>query len=265
MGMTRRCLVMLAAVLLAAPLARGADLPELQKTGTLRVLVVDGSPAFFALHPSAPDRPGLDREILDGFCRLNKLTLKVVEVPSWDALVPQLLAGQGDVAAGGVTATESRKKLVGFTAEVFPTRDVVLTRKPHRVVQTLDQFREEKVGVIKGTSMAENAAAAGLKSVDDSLGSDGIQSALAAGKVTASVDGVEDALLLQQGDPALQIGMFLGPPASLAFAVRKGDTALRGALDDYIGNLRRTPTWSRLVVKYFGVSALEVLKKARAQ
>jgi len=33
------------------------------------------------------------------------------------------------------------------------------------------------------------------------------------------------------------------------------------ALDDYLANLRRTPTWSRLVVQYFGESALEILQK----
>ena len=32
-----------------------------------------------------------------------------------------------------------------------------------------------------------------------------------------------------------------------------------------IENLRKTATWSRLAVKYFGESAPEVLKKARAE
>ena len=31
------------------------------------------------------------------------------------------------------------------------------------------------------------------------------------------------------------------------------------------GNLRRTPTWDRLVVKYFGEAASEILRRARAQ
>lgn len=35
------------------------------------------------------------------------------------------------------------------------------------------------------------------------------------------------------------------------------------ALDDYVANVRRTPTRGRLVVKYFGESGLEILKKSR--
>ncbi len=57
--------------------------------------------------------------------------------------------------------------------------------------------------------------------------------------------------------------MFLGPPRSLAYAVRKEDRELLRVLDGYIDNVRKTPTWSRLVVKYFGAAAPEVLKKAR--
>jgi ABC-type amino acid transport substrate-binding protein len=38
---------------------------------------------------------------------------------------------------------------------------------------------------------------------------------------------------------------------------------LRSALDDYLANVRRSPSWSRLVVQYFGDQALAVLGRAR--
>ena len=71
---------------------------------------------------------------------------------------------------------------------------------------------------------------------------------LESGKVTTLVDGVEDALLLQQADPAIQIGSFLGAPESLAFAVGKDSPQRRQALDGYLSNFRRTPSWNRLLV-----------------
>jgi hypothetical protein len=46
--------------------------------------------------------------------------------------------------------------------------------------------------------------------------------------------------------------------------VRPDAPQLREALDEYITNVRHTSTWSRLVVKYYGDSALEVLQKSRA-
>ena len=57
----------------------------------------------------------------------------------------------------------------------------------------------------------------------------------------------------------------MGPPGSLAFGVRKDVPRLKHALDEYVTNLRRTPTWGRLVVKYFGDRAPELLKRARGE
>lgn len=49
----------------------------------------------------------------------------------------------------------------------------------------------------------------------------------------------------------------------IAWAVRKSDADLRAALDEYLGNVRRGPSWSRLIVKYFGDQALQVLGKGK--
>jgi ABC-type amino acid transport substrate-binding protein len=133
------------------------------------------------------------------------------------------------------------------------------------VVTTLADLRGEKVGTIKGTSMAEAVAAAGVPNVVDTITTRKLPEALQTGQVTAVVLGVENAITAQRDDAAMQLGLFLGPPRSLAYAVRKTDAALLAALTEYIDNVRRTPTWSRLVVKYFGEAAPEILKKARQE
>lgn len=155
---------------------------------------------------------GFDREVLEGFVSLHKLRLVLVQIPSWDGLIPALKEGRGDVIAGRFTVTEARRKEIDFTQEVFPTRNVAMSRSPHPVVATL-----------------------------------------------------EHAIAERHEDPAIQLGVFVGPPTSLAYGVRKQDTGLLAALDEYVGNLRRTPTWSRLVVKYFGAEAPEILRKARSE
>jgi peptidoglycan lytic transglycosylase F len=262
MAATIRSLLGLALLLVAAGPVNAADLPEIRKGGVLRVLVVDGSPSFFKVKGAGD--PGLDREVLDGFARLHGLKLGVVEAPSWAALVPWLLDGRGDVLAGGVTETPARAQRIDFTAEVMPTRQVLVTRKPTRVLASADQLRDERVGTVKGSSMAEALQAAGID-FDGSIPSGGVPEALREGRITATLSGIEDALLYQRGDPSIQVGGFLGPPGSLAFGVRKDAPRLKQALDEYIANLRRTPTWGRLVVKYFGDSAPELLRRARGE
>jgi ABC-type amino acid transport substrate-binding protein len=254
----------LGALLVTASLLAG-DLPEIQKRGTLRALAVlsDEETYFVAQRPGLP--PGFDIEVLEGFARLHGLKVELVPASGWDALVPSLLQGRGDVIAGGFTDTESRRRQIDFTVEVFPSRAVVMNRKPRPPIETLEGLRAEKVGTIKGTYMVEELAAAGLTGVDDGIASGGLPEALRSGRITAAVDGVEAALVAQSRDRDLQIGAFVGRPSSLAYGVRKEDMALRRALDEYLGNLRRTPTWNRLVVKYFGSVAPEILRKARTR
>lgn len=129
----------------------------------------------------------------------------------------------------------------------------------------VEELRLERVGTIKGTFMVEALAAAGVPaaSVDASILTGQLPDALRSGRITVAVDGLEAALVAKASDPDLQLGLFLGPPDSLAYGVRKGDAALLEALNEYIANVRRTPTWSRLVIKYFGEAAPEILRKAR--
>jgi membrane-bound lytic murein transglycosylase F len=245
--------------------ATAADLAEVKARGALRVIVMplSASDEFFPIPPGP--RPGFDRAVLDGFAALHRIKLDVVPVEGWDNLIPALLQGRGDVIAGRFTVTDTRLKQIAFTNEVFPSRNVAMTRKPHAPVATVEALREERVGTIKGSSMAEAVrAVVPASNVDDSFPPGGLPGALAAGKVTAVVLGVESAIAAQTHDPDIELGTFVGPPRSLAYGVRKADTALLQALNEYIDNVRRTPTWSRLVVEYFGAAAPEILRKARA-
>ena len=255
----------LMAATLSAASIRAEDLPQLTERGTLRVLVVLSDEEFFFYSTKPGTPPGFDRELLSGFADKHKVKLEAIPVPGWDVLIPWLLKGKGDVIAGGFTATAGRRKQIAFTSEVFPTRTVVITRKPHRVVSSVGELKEEKVGTIRGTMMVEELAAAGVTNVDVSLEAGQFVRALKEKKITAAVDGVEAALRAKLADPDLQIGMFVGPPGSLAYGVRKEDTELLQALDTYVNTMRKTPAWSRLAVKYFGEAAPEILREARKE
>jgi ABC-type amino acid transport substrate-binding protein len=247
--------------------AVAADLADIKERGTLRVLTVldEARPEFFS---TAPGRAGgFDQEIVRGFARLHHLEVVVVAQEGWGGLVPALLAGRGDIIAGRFSDTAARREHIDFTVEVFPSRNVVLTRKPHARIDSVEALCRVRVGVNAGSSMLEALRAAGIPpaNIDDSLPPGTYAQALADAKVEAVVWGVESAVAAQREDPAIELGAFLGPPNSLAWGVRKQDRELKRALDEYIENTRRSLAWNRLVVKYFGEAALEILRRARGE
>jgi ABC-type amino acid transport substrate-binding protein len=245
--------------------ATALDLDQLQKRGVLRVLVVRvaGHDDFFTIERRDP--PGFDREVVEGFAALQRLRLQVVPVRLWDELIPALLAGRADMIAGRFTVTEERRKQISFSREVFPTRPVVVTRRPTPRVATLEALRQVRIGTLRGSSLAEAVRRAGVPAskTDDTLAPGTLPVALAKGQVEAIVLGVENAITAQREDPQLELGLFLGEPGSLAYGLRREDAALLSALDRYIDALRAAPSWSQLVVKYFGANAPEILKMAR--
>ena len=234
------------------------DLPAIEARGTLRILVpADETPEMFAFERGTS--PGFEREMLEGFAALRKVKIEVIPVERFEDILPALQKGQGDVVTG-INDTAARRQAVDFTVEVLPSRHVVVTRKPHPPVGTVFQFRSEKVGVLKGTTWADSASAAGVHPELFAEEKD-VLAALKSGRITSTVISGTEFILAQRHDTDLQVGIVLGSPGSAAWAVRKEDRQLKAALDDYLTGLRHTGSWSRLVVKYFGRDALDVLGK----
>lgn len=246
---------------LALPVSAADDLPAIQKRGTLRVLVEPDTLA--ELYDLKGNAGGMEREILEGFGRLHQLKIETVRSPFEDR-IPTLQKGGGDMIAGGLVASAARRELVSFTEEVMPTRQVAVTRSPAKAVAVREQLRTMTVGVVKGGTAIELLLALGVPRAQIlEFPSDILLAQLKSGKVGAAIMSTTWAISELRKDPAWQLGAFLGAPTGIAFAVRKDQPELLKSLNDYVLNLRRTPTWSRLVVKYFGESARDVLARAR--
>jgi len=247
----------------AAMASEGADLAEVKARGALRViLAADESPDTFAL--TAGTRPGFERDLMERFTQLQNLRLEVVRAPGYADRIPMLLRGEGDVIAA-IFDTPDRREKVAFTSEVIPTHNVAVTLPPHPPIRTLEDLRAVKVGVIRGAQPAEAAAEAGVKPRDlvayEKM--EDLLRALKASEVGAAVLPISELALAAKRVAGLEAGMKVGAPGTVAWAVRKEDNALRTSLDDYLTNVRRSETWSRLVVQYFGDQALAVLGRAR--
>jgi ABC-type amino acid transport substrate-binding protein len=255
----------IALLVLLPSLAASADAADLSARKTLRVLASnEENPRWFSFLSEGD--PGFEREVIEGFARLHKLKLELVPIPRWDEAIPYLVKSRGDVLAG-INATEGRRKVIDFSDELLPARNVVVTRRPQAVVETLDRLWSARVVVVPNTTWSEAVTAAGVPAAQVVEVKD-IQQAMAAlrdGSATATVLDIVDFFFERRSDPALELGMTLGKPLSSSWGVRKEDSALREALNSYLLGLHASPAWSRLIVKYFGEDALAVLGRDKAR
>jgi ABC-type amino acid transport substrate-binding protein len=258
----RRAFVALGLAMAVANPVAAVDLPEIQSRGTLRVIASEGEqPEMFSFDDAA--KPGLEREMLEGFARLKRLKLEVVKVKSFSDRIPALLRGEGDVIIGLVDTPERRKQ-IAFSAEILPVRHLVVTCKPHPPVSSVSVFKSAKVGTIRGTTWARETAAAGVpeSQTEYFADTDPMLDALAAGRIEAAVMTLSDYTLAAKRRPRLEAGVTLGTPSSAAWGLRKQDLKLKAEIDAYVDNLRSGPSWNRLVVLYFGEHALSALGRA---
>ena len=255
--MTRVAVAALSSSLLFG-VASADDLAELKARGVLRVIAQkDEAPELFNLREG---EPGFEREVIDGFAKLHGLTIEPVVMPTAADRIPALNASRGDLIIGIVDLPERRRQ-ASFSVEVLPVRHMVLTHKPHPPIQSLEAFRAARVGAVRNTSWARVAEEAGVRSEAMTLFADRTEvfEALRQGRIEATVITLTDGIVAMKSHPGLEAGLMLGEPGSSAFAVRKSDTLLLAALDEYLGNFRKSPSWNRLLVKYFGDQALSVL------
>ncbi len=81
--------------------------------------------------------------------------------------------------------------------------------------------------------------------------------------ITATVMSVVDFTMAKKRDESLRAGAFVGSRGSGAWGLRSSDPELKRALDDYLTAARRSGSWSRLVIRYYGQDALDVLGRDR--
>ena len=252
--------VSIAALLAMAATVRGADLDEIRSKGRVRVLVGTGEqPEMFAF--DGP-RPGFERELLEGFARFHKVELAVIPVRDRAERIPALRRGEGDLLVG-LVATPEREQSVTFSIQVLSAPHVVVNVAPKPPIRSLEEVRKARFGVLPGASWVADLAAAGVPpaATVSYPSRSATLTALRRGEVNATVMSLFNFALLDKESPGLQLVMRLGADRRSAWAMRKEDVELRKAVDSYLALSQSSMGWSRLVVKYFGERALEVLNR----
>ncbi|WP_082038084.1 transglycosylase SLT domain-containing protein [Flavihumibacter solisilvae] len=201
--------------------------------------------------------------------QLGHIPLTVIFVPTpRELLFEHVVKGAGDIAAGNLTATEERRKIVDFMApDEMRVSELVLTRKKDAPVVDLAQLSGKTVHVRKSSSYYESLqklnarfAAKGLEPikleiVSDNLEDEDLMEMLNAGILSVIV--VDDwmAKMWAQILPSIVVNKNIAVDSSgkIGCAFRKRSPKLEAELHDYYFNYqKKLGTISYRMKRYHG-------------
>ena len=185
--------------------------------------------------------------------RLGKRPLTVVIVSTTrDKLLPNVAAGLGDIAAGNITITEERRKLVDFASydDSRAVRELLVTGPSSPPISTLEDLAGRTLHVRKATSYYEsvvalserlkkaNKAPIRIAPLPDALEDEDKLEMLNAGLFEFVVVDDWKARIWAQVLPKIKVheDLVLRDGGHLGAAIRKGSPQLAAALNDFFVN-----------------------------
>ncbi len=247
------------------------DLDGMVERRVIRVLVPYSKTFYFI---DGGTQRGLSYELMQEFDKtlntqrkLTRLRVAVVFIPvSRDQLLPQLIAGLGDVAAANLTITPERSQKVDFTAPLATdVKELVVTSADAPPVATLDDLSGKEFFVLRASSYYDSLVALNadlarrgkpkiiIREAPPSFETEDVLEMVNAGLVKYTV---ADRYL---GDFWRQIytqmkvrdDLVVREAGDIAFAIRKNSPQLKTALDAFVAAHKRGTTFGNIMAQRY--------------
>ncbi|MGL5123321.1 MAG: basic amino acid ABC transporter substrate-binding protein [Fusobacteriaceae bacterium] len=192
---------------------------------------------------------GFDIEIMEEVAKIIKMDLKI-ENMIFDGLLPALQMKKVDVVIAGMTASEDRKKFVGFSEPYYTAKQVLLVREDS-TIKSLDDLKNKKVGAVLG--FTGDLILTEIKEINVER----VSSAVAAimglknKKLEAFILDLAPAENFVKKNKGLKIVNFDIEDEQYAIATRKEDTELLTKINSALKEIKENGTYDKLLSKYF--------------
>ncbi|CUI01770.1 transporter substrate-binding domain-containing protein [Leisingera aquaemixtae] len=247
---------LLAAATAAAALTAGAAAAEQVKIG----IAAEPYPPFASLDSSG-NWVGWEVEVIGAVCAAAALDCVVTPV-AWDGIIPSLTGQQIDAIMASMSITEERMKTIDFSDPYYNTPAVIVADKSMDIEPTPESLAGKIVG-IQASTIHQAYAQEYFKDAELKVyqTQDEANQDLFAGRIDATqADSIAmaDFVNSDTGSCCEIKGAVADDPAILGkgvgAGVRKGDDALREALNKGIAAILADGTHEKITAKYFTTS-----------
>ncbi|MEU9922898.1 basic amino acid ABC transporter substrate-binding protein [Streptomyces griseoluteus] len=197
---------------------------------------------------------GFDVSLIDLVAKDLGVKQKIVDTPFENFKTGAFLnSGQCDLAAAGMTITDERKKNVDFSDPYFEATQAVLASKKSGI-KSLADLKGKKLGAQAQTTGEDFAKSKGLDPVSFHS-SDAVLNGLRTGQVQAVVIDypvVQGWLKDKANSSAFQVVDNINTGEQYGFTVKKGNTALRDAINKALAHAKSDGEYKKIYEKWIG-------------
>lgn len=230
------------------------DLPGLKERRRLRMITRNNAMTYFIYRGQ---QVGFEYELMKRFASEHGLRLEIVIPDSHAELLPYLNEGKGDVVASAMTITEERQALAAFTQPYKEVSELVVVHADDDSITSLQDLAGRTIHVRASSSFYTT-----LMALQDSV--KGLEIAIVPDDVETEdiLAGVEEGVydLTMCDSHLLDIERAYGrrlkaalsiKPTALGWAVRKDNSELLAALNQYIKQEKGGLFFNMMKKRYF--------------
>ena len=212
----------------------------------------------FASPDAAGNWVGWEVDIIGAVCAAAKLDCVITPV-AWDGIIPSLTGNQIDVIMASMSITEARMETIDFSDRYYHTPTVVVAAKGSGITPTPEGIAGKIIGVQASTIHQDYAqtyftdAEIRIYQTQDEANQDLVAGRLDA--IQADSIAMADFVATETGACCEIVGPVADDPSILGLGVgagvRKGDDALREALNAGIAAIIADGTHAEITARYF--------------
>lgn len=239
--------------------ARADTLAEIRKHGVINVASEDDFQPFEFVKDGHPT--GYDIELFEAISKGMDFKVHHDMIP-WTGILPGVVTGKYDLAVTAVLITPERLKTLDFTSPVAESVDYYMKRASDTRIKGIKDLNGLTLGVEAGSAMLKllPQLADMLKASGGKLGRvvqyqdyPSAYQDLASGRLDYVVNtylNLRNAVT--ERPKVFALGEAVSKPIYIAWAMKKGNSALQSLLDGKLAAARKDGTMSRLQKKWFG-------------
>ena len=231
-------------------------LERIKQSGTLHVLTrIDPTTYYQGVNGYA----GLEFDLINLFAKQLGVKVKIETPATFEKILKKISKGKADIAAAGLTITPDRQKTMRFAPAYHEITEQLIYRSNTRRPADIDSLEQGILEVTQGTSHIETLKRLQKEhqhltwETNPSLDTSGLLYLVNEGLIDYTITDSNQALLLRQFYPKLNIAFDVSDTRQLAWALaRDGDDSLYNEVVAFFQRIKADNTLAQLIEKHYG-------------